>query len=89
MAADSVLERALAEALGKELSRRRAIADLSQEKVAEAAHLSRNHYQLLESGLSDRAKNTPANPRLSTLLDLAKALNCSVGDLVNDLRTTP
>ena len=85
MARDSVLERSLAKALGDELDRRRREAGLSQEALAEAAGISRNHYQLLESGLSDRAKNTPANPRLSTLLELARVLDCSVGQLVDDL----
>ncbi|MGP7959526.1 helix-turn-helix domain-containing protein [Sanguibacter sp. A247] len=35
--------------------------------------------------LSDRAKKAPANPRLSTLLDLAQALDCRVTDLVEGL----
>ncbi|WP_093180273.1 helix-turn-helix domain-containing protein [Sanguibacter gelidistatuariae] len=64
---------------------RRDAVGLTQEKAAERAGLSRNHYQLLESGLSDRAKKTPANPTLSTLIDLAHALGCKVGDLVDGL----
>ncbi|MGO1316566.1 MAG: helix-turn-helix transcriptional regulator [Cellulomonadaceae bacterium] len=63
----------------------RTAAGLTQEKAAERAGLSRNHYQLLESGLSDRAKRTPANPRLSTILDLAHALDCDAAELVMHL----
>lgn len=82
---ESPLEAQLALALANRLRDLRTAAGLTQEKAAERAGLSRNHYQLLESGLSDRAKRTPANPRLSTILDLAKALNCDVADLVTNL----
>ena len=76
----------LALALARRLRDQREAVGLTQEKAAERAGLSRNHYQLLESGLSDRAKKAPANPRLSTLLDLAHALDCKVSDLVDGLR---
>jgi len=62
--------------------RQRERAGLTQEIAAERVGISRNHYQLLESGLSDRAKLTPANPRLSTLLALAAALGCQPADLI-------
>lgn len=64
----------------------RKAAGLTQEQVAERAGISRNHYQLYESGLSDRAKNLPANPMLSTLLDLADALGCDITDIVKGLK---
>ncbi len=83
---ESPIETQLALALARRLRDQREAVGLTQEKAAERAGLSRNHYQLLESGLSDRAKKAPANPRLSTLLDLAHALDCKVSDLVDGLR---
>ena len=47
--------------------------------------LSRNHYQLLERGLSDRAHGTPSDPRLSTLIALSIALETSVAELLVDI----
>ena len=79
-------QQALALAFARRLRDQREAVGLAQEKAAERAGLSRNHYQLLESGLSDRAKKAPANLRLSTLLDLAHALDCRVSDLVEGLR---
>ncbi len=85
MPQETPLDRDIALAFAVRLRRRREEKELTQEKAAEAAGVSRNHYQLLESGLSDRAKKSPANPRLSTLLELARALDCTVGDLADDL----
>ena len=85
MTPDSPIETRLALALARRLRDQREVAGLTQEKAAERAGLSRNHYQLLESGLSDRAKRTPANPTLTTLVDLAHALDCRVADLVDGL----
>lgn len=53
--------------------------------MAHAAGMSRNHYQLLEAGLSDRSKSSAANPRLSTLISLAQVLDISVTDIVIEL----
>ncbi len=93
VSSESPLERELVLALARRLRDLRDGAGLTQEKAAERAGLSRNHHQLLESGLSDRAKKTPANPRLSTLLDIAKALDCDATDLVavftRDRRRSP
>lgn len=50
--------------------------------VAEASGMSRNHYQLLEGGLSNRKTRRPANPRLSTLVALSDVLGVSVPELV-------
>lgn len=55
---------------------------MTQEAVAHGAGISRNHYQLLEQGLSDRAKGTPANPALTTLIDIAKAMGLGLPDLL-------
>jgi len=87
MAGDSVLEWQLARALAVRLRDLRLQSGITQEQAAERAGLSRNHYQLLESALSDRAKGTPANPRLTTLAELAQALDCSLGDLTTGLDT--
>ena len=78
----SEIERALAQALGRRLSNLREARGLTQEVVAEAAGMSRNHYQLLESGLSNRRTKWPANPRLSTLVALSDVLGVSVPELV-------
>ncbi|TNU73631.1 helix-turn-helix transcriptional regulator [Miniimonas arenae] len=85
MPADRSPDRDLAVRLGHRLARLRTERGLTQEQVAAAAGINRNHYQLLESGLSDRAKNTPANPRLSTLVALSDVLRTTVPELVVDL----
>ncbi|WP_206074445.1 helix-turn-helix domain-containing protein [Antribacter gilvus] len=89
MSRERPLEKHLALALAMRLRDRREAVGLTQERVAELAGMSRNHYQLLESGLSDRAKKTPANPRLSTLADLSKALDCPVPELVDIFHPGP
>jgi transcriptional regulator with XRE-family HTH domain len=68
------LDRAVAVQLGTQIRELRESRRLTQEKLADEVGLTRNHIQLLESGLSDRAKNSPTNPRLSTLLALSQAL---------------
>ena len=78
----SEVERELARALGRRLSDLRESRGLTQEVVAEAAGMSRNHYQLLENGLSNRRAKRPANPRLSTLVALSDVLGVSVPELV-------
>lgn len=45
--------------------------------------MSRNHYQLLERGLSNRKTKRPANPRLSTLVALSEVLGVSVPELID------
>lgn len=83
------LERRSAEALARRLRELRNAVGLTQEQVANSAGINRNHYQLLESGLSDRAKNTPANPRLSTLIALCEVYGTTVPDLVIDVFGPP
>lgn len=85
----SVPDRELAQRLGQQLGQLRAAIGLTQEQVANEAGINRNHYQLLEAGLSDRKKDTPANPRLSTLMALAEVYGTTVPDLMIDLFRGP
>jgi transcriptional regulator with XRE-family HTH domain len=55
---------------------------LLQEQLAEAAGMSKNHVQLLESGLSDRKKQSPANPTFGTLVALSRALGVDLPELL-------
>lgn len=82
---ESPLERELALAFARRLRDLRDDAGLTQEKAAERAGMSRNHYQLLESGLSDRAKKSPANPTLLNLYELAEAFGVDITDVVAGL----
>ena len=75
--------------MGHRLQELRNASGLTQEQVAEGAGIHRNHYQLLESGLSDRAKDSPANPRLSTLVALCRVLGTTVPDLIVELYGPP
>lgn len=63
--------------MARALRRRRLEAGLSQESLAYAAGLSRNHIQLLERGIG-----ALPNPTLRTLYALAEALTCRVVDLL-------
>lgn len=85
MARRTALDRPVAEALAERLRQLRTAAGLSQEAVAITAGLDRNHYQLLEAGLSDRKKRTPANPTLSTLVALCRVYGTTVPELVVDI----
>lgn len=78
----SEVERELANALGRRLLGLREERGLTQEALAEASGMSRNHYQLLESGLSNRKTRRPANPRLSTLVALSNVLGVTVPELI-------
>lgn len=55
---------------------------MTQEQVAHAAGISRNHLQVIESGLSDRASRKPFNPHLSVLLNLCNAVGIQLADVV-------
>lgn len=74
----------LARRLGFLLAELRQERELTQEQVARAAGSSRNHLQLLESGLSNRS-GAPANPRLSTLIVLAQVLGTDVPTMVRSV----
>lgn len=80
----SEAERVLASTLAKTIIRRRHEIGKTQEQVALEAGLDRNHYQLMEHARSDRKSNYPLNPRLSTLIKLAKVLDCEVEELLAD-----
>ena len=82
---ESPLEQELARLLGERLQALRRAKGLSQEAFAHQAGLSRNHYQLLEAGLSHREPRRPANPRLGTLRSIAAALEISPSQLVAEL----
>jgi len=69
--------------LGRNLRRLRASAGSTQAVVAERAGVSRAHYAALEAGLS--SSGGPANPRLGTLVELARALRVSLKDVLADL----
>lgn len=78
----SEAERVLASTLAKTIIRRRKELGKTQEQVALEAEMDRNHYQLMEHARSDRKSNYPANPRLNTLIKLARVLDVSVDTLL-------
>lgn len=49
------------------------------------ADISLQHLSLLERGLSDQSKQSPANPRLGVLLHLAHALQVDLAALIQPL----
>ena len=65
--------------LGVALARARAVRGLSQEQVASAAGIAAFSYRKLEKGESN--PGTPANPRLRTLVALARVLGVPVAAL--------
>jgi transcriptional regulator with XRE-family HTH domain len=68
-------------ALGREIRRYRKAKGLSQESLAERADLHLNYIGLLERG--------QRNPSFLTLLQVARALDIGVGNLVVDLPLPP
>ncbi len=78
------MERAASRALGDLLRTRRMEKALSQEKLAHQVGINRNYYQQLESGLSQRAARTPANPTFLMLMRLSEALGVPVGELIDE-----
>ena len=78
---ESPVEQLLSQRLGTHIARLRVERHLSQEALAQRVGISTNHLQLLESGLSDRTKRSPANPRLSTLVALSDALDVPLTEL--------
>lgn len=61
--------------LGLNVRRRREIKDLSQESLAAAAELDQTYISNLEAGRR--------NPTLATQLKLARALDCTVSELLS------
>lgn len=83
----SPVEELLARQLAERIARLRVARGMSQEALAQAAGISANHVQLLESGLSDRKKGSPANPRLHTLVALSHALDVDLPELIGPTKT--
>ncbi len=82
MANESRAEADLARVLARTLRSQRLEKGLTQEDVAARAGIDKNHYQLMESALSDRKSNSPLNPRLATLVKVADALNTDIVTLL-------
>lgn len=76
-------------ALGVRIRAAREAAGLNQEDLAHAAGISRNHLQLIEQGRSDRRTRTPWNPHLSVLLELCRALDINLSEVVIDIFGPP
>ncbi len=66
--------------LGRNLAARRQVAGVSQEKLAHRAGISTFTYRKLENGESN--PGTPANPRLRTLVMIARALEIPLAELL-------
>lgn len=69
------VETLAARRLGEQLAARRRERGMTQEQLAERLGITRNQLQNIEQGWSDRAKRTPSNPRLSTLVALCRELD--------------
>lgn len=67
--------------LGRVICRRRKSKSWSQEKLAEEAKIDANHISRLERGVT--------NPRLTTLIQLAYALECTLADLFEFTGSSP
>ena len=72
-----------AQRLGRNLQRLRTARGLTQGEVAHRAGVARAHYAALEAGSS--SNGGVANPRLSTLLSLASALESPMIELLSGL----
>ena len=66
--------------LGINIARARTAKGYSQDRVAAEAGLSRFTYWKLERGESN--PDTPANPRLRSILAVAQALDIELADLL-------
>jgi transcriptional regulator with XRE-family HTH domain len=66
----------LFKSVGFRIAKNRILLNLSQEKLAELAHVSRNFI-----GCVERAERRPS---INTLLRIAKALNISLEELFKD-----
>ena len=83
------LDEDVARELGAFLKRAREASGATQEDVAHRAGISRNHLQVIEMGLSDRASKKPFNPHLSVLLNMCRALDVSMTDVIIDVFGPP
>lgn len=80
VAATETSQRSIVEILCFNLASIRKARSLSQAQLGEGAGITRNHYQLLESGRT--GTGDLANPRLSTLISLAEVLGVPVTTLL-------
>jgi DNA-binding XRE family transcriptional regulator len=80
---DDSLGRDAARVLGQTLRSLREQRGLTQKEVAARTGITRNHYGLLEQGLS--AADGPANPRLNTLMAVARTLGVPLSTLTAEL----
>lgn len=72
-----------AQQFGDTLRMRRKAAGLSQEALAHAVGITKNHVQLLEAGRGASGANAPmSNPRMSTVYGLARALGTTPAELL-------
>lgn len=85
----SPIESLLSRQLGVRIAQVRHQRGMSQEALAQRIGMSTNHIQLMESGLSDRKKQTPANPRLNTLIALSEALDVPLPELLAGITAPP
>ena len=83
---DSIVEQRIAQQLGLIISQLRNAAGLTQEEVALRSGINRNHYRLIEHGFSDEKKRTPSNPRLFTLISIARTLGTTPEELISAAR---
>lgn len=80
------LERSLAIALGDRLRDLRHKAGLTQEQLAHQADMTRNHYQVLESGRTSHG--VPPNPTLRSIYNISLVLNIPITDLLDGIFPT-
>lgn len=73
----------VAQQLGTNLRRLRAQAEQTQLETAGRAGMARSHYAALEAG--SNSSGGVANPRLSTLIGLAQALDATLADVLHGL----
>ncbi|MBR5950667.1 MAG: helix-turn-helix transcriptional regulator [Actinomycetaceae bacterium] len=78
LALNAEQESAYGRRFGAVLRKRREEKGLSQEDVALLVGMDRRHYQELEHGFSNSRTRSPANPRMFTLINLARALEIDV-----------
>lgn len=86
MAVHNSLNFTQAEDLGNRLRELREARGLTQERLANAAGINRNHYQLLEDGRSSsRTEERPSNPTLATLLRICGVLQVPISAVIVDV----
>ncbi|MEJ6555903.1 helix-turn-helix transcriptional regulator [Microbacterium esteraromaticum] len=66
---------------------RRKDTGLTQEMLATQAGITKNQLQLIEAGRAASTKGAaarPSNPRMATLVGIARAFEMSVAELMNE-----